>query len=348
MTEARNALTTSSPKPRSTSTNGRAVAVILKPLIDLHGEPKNWATAALLYMEALADIPPDLLALAVKHAITSNPYFPKPAELRLSIADELSAWRRKRDAERLALLPRPAPEPPATMAEKAEVDALVQQALQAIAGRRDHVRGYEYQQERSEMLLLSDDDPRRAVWNACESPIEQLLCHAAFYWLDCKAVAGSFGRNRLDELHETAGDRPASYLFSQQKAGRYRLDFLLVAVAPGRDDWIALECDGRRFHTTHEHVEADRKRDEGLADIGIQVMRFTGAELYGDMRRAMRRISEWLNASGVPSNPTFGGILGALTPDPDLRAERARQRREYWEAEAEAKEDRPANPYGDL
>ena len=139
--EPKRALTTFSPAPRSTSTGGGAIAIILKPLLDLHGKPKGWETSAPIYMQALADIPHDLLASAVRHAIASNPYFPKPADLRLSIADELTAWRHKREAERLARLP-PAPElPPPSEAEQAEVEALVQQALRAIAERRDLIQG---------------------------------------------------------------------------------------------------------------------------------------------------------------------------------------------------------------
>lgn len=104
-------LSISSAKPPSTSIDGKAVAVLLKPLIDLHGKPRNWSTAAPLYIDALSDIPPHLLRLAVKQAIASNPYFPKPAELRASITEELSLYRREREEARLAALPK-LPEPP--------------------------------------------------------------------------------------------------------------------------------------------------------------------------------------------------------------------------------------------
>jgi len=85
--------------------------VILKPLIDLHGEPKNWHDAAPLYIEALKDIPEAILAMAVRHAIAANPYFPKPAELRASVANELGEYRRRREEAWRASLPKP-PEPP--------------------------------------------------------------------------------------------------------------------------------------------------------------------------------------------------------------------------------------------
>lgn len=113
----------------------------MKPLIDLHGEPRNWATSAPLYIEALADIPPKILAIAVKHAITSNPYFPKPAELRASVVDELSNYRRKQDEERQAALP-PPPDLPAPSQEDIDyVDRIVAKALQGIAGRRSEIQG---------------------------------------------------------------------------------------------------------------------------------------------------------------------------------------------------------------
>lgn len=121
--------------------SGKAIAVILKPLIDLHGEPRNWATAAPLYMQALADIPPELLAVAVKHAITSNPFFPKPADLRLSIVDELSDYRRRQNEARRALLPPPPDVPPPTPQEIAEVDALVANALRGMAVRSAELQG---------------------------------------------------------------------------------------------------------------------------------------------------------------------------------------------------------------
>lgn len=106
----------------------------------MHGAPRNWATAAPLYIEALADIPPELLAVAVKHAIMSNPYFPKPAELRASIVDELSDYRRRRDEAIRAALPKPPEPPPITEEDIVYVDDIVAKALRAIAGNRDIIQ----------------------------------------------------------------------------------------------------------------------------------------------------------------------------------------------------------------
>lgn len=136
MSESSNQLMPSLPERQSSTTNGRAIAVILKPLIDLHGMPKNWTTAAPLYIEALADIPLELLAVAVKHSIVSNPYFPKPAELRACISDELADYRRRQHDRRLAQLPKPEEPAPPTAEDIAYVDAIVGAALKGIAGRR--------------------------------------------------------------------------------------------------------------------------------------------------------------------------------------------------------------------
>lgn len=103
--------------------------------------PKNWATAAPLYIEALSDIPPELLDKAVKHAIAGNPFFPKPADLRASIADELSEYRRRKDEAHKASLPRPAPAPKPTPEDIAYVENLVASTIGAVTARGDALRG---------------------------------------------------------------------------------------------------------------------------------------------------------------------------------------------------------------
>jgi hypothetical protein len=116
--------------------------VILKPLIDLHGEPRNWATAAPLYFEALADIPPEILAIAVKDQIATNQYFPKPAELRRSVVDELAAFRRRREeaARAAAALPEPERTPPSPE-DIAYVSELCEEIRRGMAERSAIIRG---------------------------------------------------------------------------------------------------------------------------------------------------------------------------------------------------------------
>jgi hypothetical protein len=117
--------------------------VLLKPLIDLHGEPRNWATAARLYVDTLADIPEHLLAIAVRHAIASNPYFPKPGDLRASIADELSDYRRRRDEAALAALPKPPERELPTEEDFVAVHETLAPLLAEMSGRARLFRGEE-------------------------------------------------------------------------------------------------------------------------------------------------------------------------------------------------------------
>lgn len=103
--------------------------------------PKNWTTAAPLYIEALSDIPPELLAVAVKQAIAGNPFFPKPADLRASISEELSEHRRRMDETHRAMLPRPAPTPKPTREDIAYVESLLAKTLGAVAAKGEALAG---------------------------------------------------------------------------------------------------------------------------------------------------------------------------------------------------------------
>ena len=168
------ALSTRSPAPPSNSTSGRAIAVILKPLIDLHGEPQNWATSAPLYMEALSDIPPEVLAKAVRHCIQTCRFFPKPAELRSAIADELFEVRR-REYDRSRALPAPDAVEAPTAEDIAYVAKLVAPVLVGIRRRSRAFR--ELPPLPREPLpafhLAEPDDPRVAAAMKGDLPKEE-------------------------------------------------------------------------------------------------------------------------------------------------------------------------------
>jgi len=62
----------------------------LEPAIDLYGAPKAWASQAGLYRLLLGDLPPDLLAEGMVAAMRRCVFFPKPAEIRAAVTEELA------------------------------------------------------------------------------------------------------------------------------------------------------------------------------------------------------------------------------------------------------------------
>lgn len=71
---------------------------------------------------------------------------------------------------------------------------------------------------------------------------------------------------------------------------QYRLDFAVVGgcVSAWR---IAVECDGHNYHErTKEQATHDRRRDRHLQRHGWHVMRFTGSEIFRDVRGCVSEV----------------------------------------------------------
>lgn len=87
------------------------------------------------------------------------------------------------------------------------------------------------------------------------------------------------------------GDEPmgeGNFIFAQKHVGPYRADFIIRSIAyrSAKRVWpplfhksICVECDGREYHTSPEHKEYDRKRDEFFLEHGLKTMRFTGWDI---------------------------------------------------------------------
>lgn len=94
LTAARSDLTPIDPK---------ALAVMLKETLALWPLPAEFDTTAKFYREALQDVPLDLVETALRHVRLSSRFFPRPAEIRDAIRDELARRRMRLDrAEREA------------------------------------------------------------------------------------------------------------------------------------------------------------------------------------------------------------------------------------------------------
>lgn len=65
----------------------------LGPLAEMFGLPDNWPRVAPLYDDALGDLPEWALHEAVRGCLRHGRFFPKPAEIRERLPDELGQMR---------------------------------------------------------------------------------------------------------------------------------------------------------------------------------------------------------------------------------------------------------------
>jgi very-short-patch-repair endonuclease len=141
--------------------------------------------------------------------------------------------------------------------------------------------------------------------SACQSPIEKMFSVA----LVCDAIESMFtvvglAASELETPYELE-------IVPQARVEKFRVDFVVTLRAPedGFSVAYAVECDGHDFHErTKEQAAADRSRDRRLQELGYIVNRYTGSEIWRDVRT----------------------LVGDLTNDAMSRAARA-----YYAAQAQ-------------
>ena len=92
----------------------------------------------------------------------------------------------------------------------------------------------------------------------CESPIETRVCRALW-----------------------ANDIPVK---SQYRVGSYRIDLAIPSIR------LAIECDGKAFHSTPAQKAHDRKRTAYLKRQGWKVIRFSGSQIVRDIGKVINRV----------------------------------------------------------
>ena len=107
-----------------------------------------------------------------------------------------------------------------------------------------------------------------------ESPIEQ------------KLLINLMRDKRFTIVKEGEATGQGYFIYPQMQVGNYRADFIIKASGyqgnnrvwpPNSHAAIAVECDGKEFHTSPEDVEYDRQRDEFFLTKGIKTLRFSGS-----------------------------------------------------------------------
>lgn len=78
----------------------------------------------------------------------------------------------------------------------------------------------------------------------------------------------------------------------QRPIGKYRADIYIEM--DGKK--IVVECDGKEYHSSKEQRERDSVRDSYMRGIGIDVIRFTGAQISRNIEQCVIRVVEELSS----------------------------------------------------
>jgi very-short-patch-repair endonuclease len=78
-------------------------------------------------------------------------------------------------------------------------------------------------------------------------------------------------------------------LIRQYPVQTYRIDFALP------EKKVAIELDGHEYHKTQEQRTYDAQRERTLQELGWQVIRFTGTEIYRDVSACIEQVKRICN-----------------------------------------------------
>lgn len=76
------------------------------------------------------------------------------------------------------------------------------------------------------------------------------------------------------------------YVKTQTPCGKYRIDITLP------HQKLAIECDGKAYHSTKQQKAHDRRKDAYLRKHGWKVLRFSGSRINRDMAGIIRKIGD--------------------------------------------------------
>jgi len=156
------------------------------------------------------------------------------------------------------------------------------------------------------------------AFSRCDSPIEQAYCLTIFAQLHgARGFDGIFEQHLLGQLEHGV------WVFPQQPIGAYRVDFLLVGIAPvsAEPRFVVVECDGKAYHSTPEQLASDERRQKAIENTGFTVVRFTGSDLWTDpgfiLRKTVASLIYWsLKPADNPQHllGAMRAIIGGTTP----------------------------------
>jgi very-short-patch-repair endonuclease len=71
---------------------------------------------------------------------------------------------------------------------------------------------------------------------------------------------------------------------TQVQCGKYQIDLALMSPR------IAIECDGKAYHSSPQQKAHDRRKDAYLRDQGWRVVRISGREITRNLGKVIKRI----------------------------------------------------------
>ena len=110
-------------------------------------------------------------------------------------------------------------------------------------------------------------------------------------------------RNNMTEAEQLLWSRLRSkqllglQFYRQKPLLNYIVDFYCPAAN------LVIECDGSQ-HFTEDGLEADRIRDEALAQLGLKVLRFDNGQVMGQIDDVVEVIYQFIQQES-PLNPPF-------------------------------------------
>ncbi|MCM3032819.1 endonuclease domain-containing protein [Niallia sp. MER 6] len=110
------------------------------------------------------------------------------------------------------------------------------------------------------ILHKPNESPPATPRDRCESPIERRLYDALVF-------------NGYD-------------VSTQVHCGSYRIDIALISYR------LAIECDGKQWHSSPEQKAHDRRKNRYLQKNGWKVLRFSGRQINGQLPKVLTRIKK--------------------------------------------------------
>ena len=111
------------------------------------------------------------------------------------------------------------------------------------------------------------------------------LGSAAARFVDVAGAARSIAPQTESPIEATLGARlkllidqwPDLLLVPQYHIGRFRYDF---AIVKGTKLIVAIECDGKDYHSSEAAQANDRAKNVAVWGVGAEIFRFTGRQIF--------------------------------------------------------------------